>query len=113
MHTLENLLQALDSHTAYLQWNERQADDGKLTLPIFYRNVLDCIRYLLHQIAYRGDFVDAPRWGYDTNGQRIYGEMHAAHWWWDHQVQPHNLFLSKKSFTETRRHRQVRRLFRS
>jgi len=29
MHTLENLLQALDPHSAYLQWNEEQVDHGK------------------------------------------------------------------------------------
>jgi len=29
MHTLDNLLQALDPHSAYLQWNEGQVDDGK------------------------------------------------------------------------------------
>jgi len=39
MHTLENLLLALDPHSAYLQWNEGQVDDGKRTLPFFYRNV--------------------------------------------------------------------------
>jgi len=114
MHTLENLLQPLDPHSAYLQWNEGQVDDSKRTLPFFYRNVLDCVRYLLRQIAYRDDFVYAPRREYDTNGQRIYGEMHTADWWWDLQVQPHNPFLSKQSLTETRRHfRQVRRWFRS
>jgi len=35
MHTLENLLQTLDPHRAYLQWNEGQLDDGKRTLPCF------------------------------------------------------------------------------
>jgi len=114
MHTLENHLQALDAPSAYLQWNEGQVDDGKRTLPFFYRNVLDCLSYLLHQIAYRDDFVYAPRREYDTNGQRIYADMHTADWWWDLQVQPHNPFLSKQSLTETRRHfSQVRRLFRS
>jgi len=57
MHTLENLLQALDPHSAYLQWNKGQVDDGKRTLPFFYRNILDCVRYLLRQITYRDDFV--------------------------------------------------------
>jgi len=114
IHTLENLLQALDPHSAYLQWNEGQVDDGKRTLPFFYRMVLDCVIYLLHQIAYRDDFLYAPRREYDTNGQRIYAEMHAADWWWDLQVQPHNPFVIKQSQTEPRRHlRQVRRLFRS
>jgi len=80
MHTLKNLLQALDPHSAYLQWNEGQVDDGKRTLPFFYRNVLDCVRYRLRQIAYRDDVVYTPRREYDTNGQRIYTEMHKADW---------------------------------
>jgi len=104
MHTLENLLQALDPHSAYLQWNEGQVDDGKRRLSFFYRTVLDCGRYHLCQIASRDDFVYAPPREYDTNGQRIYAEMHMADWWWDLQVQPHNPFLSKQSLTETRRH---------
>jgi len=29
MSTLENLLQALDPHSAYLQWNKGQVDDGQ------------------------------------------------------------------------------------
>jgi len=114
MHTLKNLLQALDPQSAYLQWNQGQVDDGKGTLPFFYRNVLDCVSYLLRQIAYRDNFVYAPCSEYDINGHWIYAEMHTADWWWDLQVQPLNLFLSKQSLTETRRHfRQVRHLFHS
>jgi len=29
MHRLESLFQALDPHSAYLQWNEGQVDHGK------------------------------------------------------------------------------------
>jgi len=61
MYTLENLLQALYPHSAYLQWNEGQVDDSKRILPFFYRNVLDCVRYLLRQIAYRDDFASSTR----------------------------------------------------
>jgi len=92
MHTLENLLQALDPHSAYLQWNKGQVDDCKRTLAFLYRNVLDCVSYLVRQIAYRDDFVYASRSEYDTNGQRIYAEIHTADWWWDLQVQLHNSF---------------------
>ena len=52
MHTLENHLRSLDRYTPYLQWFEGQVEDSKRTLPFFYRNVLDCVRYLLRQIAY-------------------------------------------------------------
>ena len=86
MHTLENHVRLLDPYSQYLQWFEEQVEDGQSTLPFFYRNVLGCVRYLLHQIAYRHDLVYAPRHEYDSTGQRIYAEMHTADWWWDVQV---------------------------
>jgi len=55
-------------------------EDGQITFPFFYRDVLDCVRYLLHRIAYRDDLVNAPRREYDQSGQRIYAEMHMADW---------------------------------
>jgi len=61
MHTLENLLRHLDPYTPYLQWLEGHVEDGQKTLPVFYRNVLDCVRYYLRQIVYHNDLVDAPR----------------------------------------------------
>jgi len=51
MHTLENHLRSLDPLGLYLQWFEGQVEDSKRTLPFFYRNVLDCVRYLLRQMA--------------------------------------------------------------
>lgn len=86
MYTLENHLQSLDPFGLYLQWLEGQVEDGMRTLPFFYRNILDCVRYLLRQITYRDDLVYAPRREYDQAGQRIYAEMHTADWWWDVQV---------------------------
>jgi len=74
MHTLENLLRHLDPYSPYLQWLEGHVEDGQRTLPFFYRNVLACVRYLLRRIAYRDDFVYAPRREYDQSGQRIYAE---------------------------------------
>ena len=95
MHTLENLLRHLDPYGPYLQWFEGHVEDGQRTLPFFYRDVLDCVRYLLRQIAYRDDLVYAPRREYDQSGQRIYAEMHTADWWWDVQVLLRPLFYVK------------------
>ena len=57
MHMLENHLRSLDPYSSYLQWFEQQVEDSKRTLPFFYRNVLDCVRYLLGQIACQDGFV--------------------------------------------------------
>jgi len=81
MHTLENLLRHLDPDSPYLQWLEGHVEDCLRILPFFYWNVLDCVRYLLCQIAYRDDLVYGPRREYDQSGQRIYAEMHTADWW--------------------------------
>jgi len=91
MHTLENHLYSLDPHSSSLQWFEGQVEDSKRTLPFFYRNVLDCLRYLLRQIACQDDLVYAPRREFDPNGERIYAEMHTADGWWDVEVQRSNL----------------------
>jgi len=92
MHTLEIHLRAWDPHSAYIQWYKGQVDDGKRILLFFYRQVLDCVRYLLHQIAYRDDFVYALCREYDPSRSRIYAEMHTAHWWSDVQVLHPNPF---------------------
>jgi len=81
MHTLENHLRSLDPHSSYLQWFEGQVEDTKGILPFFYRNVLDWVRYLLRQIAYQDDLLYPPRREFDSNGERIYAEMHTADWW--------------------------------
>jgi len=47
MHTLEKHLRELDPYSRYLQWFEGQVEDRKRTLSFFYRNVLDCVKYLL------------------------------------------------------------------
>ena len=110
MHTLENLLRHLDPYSPYLQWLEGHVEDGQRTLPFFYRNVLDCVRYLLRQIAYRDDLVYAPRREYDQSGQRIYAEMHTADWWWDVQVLPRSLFHVKSILIDHRKHSRKGRL---
>jgi len=71
MHTLENQPRFLDPYSQYLQSFEGQVEDGQSTLPFFYRAVLGCVRYLLRQIAYPDDLVDAPQREYDPSGQRI------------------------------------------
>jgi len=94
-HTFENLLRHLDPYCPYLQWLEGHVEDDQRTLPFFYRNVLDCVRYLLRKIAYCDDLVYAPRREYDQSGQRIYAEMHTADLWWDVQVLLRSLFYVK------------------
>lgn len=89
VHMLTNYLGSLDPHSSYLEWFEGQVEKSKETVSFkfFYSNVLDCVRYLLCQIAYQEDLVYILRHELDPNGERIYADMHTSDQWTD--VQEH------------------------
>jgi len=58
----------------------------------FYRNSVDCLRYLVSQPADGEDLVNMPRREQGQRGQKIYAEMHTADWWWEVQVLLCSLF---------------------
>ena len=68
-------------------WAEASIDDGRHATTFYYRNIIDCIRCLIRQVAYSSDMVYAPIREYDSSGERLYAEMHTADWWWDMQVE--------------------------
>jgi len=80
MHMWENLLQHLDPYSPDKPWFERHIDDGQRTLPFFYWNFLDDVRYLLDPLASRNDRVHKPLSEYHLSGQKIYPEMYTADW---------------------------------
>ncbi|KAG0644303.1 hypothetical protein HOY80DRAFT_1075254 [Tuber brumale] len=53
----------------------------------FYRNPLDCVKYLLCQKCSAQDIVYAPvkDWDSETPPARVYSEMHVGDWWWETQ----------------------------
>jgi len=53
---------------------------------IFYRDVVECIRYLLCQKAFAQDLLFKPSREFDSQGCRVYMEMHTVDWWWEMQV---------------------------
>jgi len=85
-HTLRQHLNILDPFREYLVWAEASIDDGRHATTLYYRNIIDCVRYLIRQVAYSSDMVYAPLREYDSSGERLYSEMHTADWWWDMQV---------------------------
>jgi len=85
-YTLRQHLDVLDPFSEYLVWTEAAIDDGQHATTFYYRNVLNCVRYLIRQVAYKSDMVYAPMREYDSSGERLYSEMHTADWWWDTQV---------------------------
>jgi len=85
-YTMQQHLDELDPFGDYLVWTEAAIDDGQHVTTFYYRNVIDCVRFLIHQVAYRSEMVYAPVREYNSSGERLYSEMHTADWWWDTQV---------------------------
>ncbi|KAG0633524.1 hypothetical protein HOY80DRAFT_1104646 [Tuber brumale] len=53
----------------------------------FYRNPLDCAKYLLSQKCFAQDIIYAPvkDRNSETPPARVYSEMHMGDWWWETQ----------------------------
>jgi len=85
-YTLRQHLDILDSFREYLVWAEASIDDGRHATTFDYRNIIDCVRCLIRQVAYSTDMVYARIREYDSSGERLYSEMPTADWWWDMQV---------------------------
>jgi len=77
-YTMRRHLDVLDPLGEYLVWTEAVMDGGRHTATFYYWNIIDCVRYLIHQVVYRSDMVYAPIWEYDSSGERLYSEMHMA-----------------------------------
>jgi len=59
-YTLQQHLDVLDPFGEYLTWTEAVIGDSRYTTTVYDRNAIDCVRYLVHQVAYRSDMVYAP-----------------------------------------------------
>ena len=77
-NTLRQHLDILDPFGEYLVWAEASIDNGRHATTFYYRNIIDCVRYLICQVAYSSDMVYAPIREYDSSGERLYSEMYTA-----------------------------------
>jgi len=59
-YTLRQYLDVLDPFREYLVWAEASIDDGRHATTFYYRNITDCVRYLICQVVYSSDIVYAP-----------------------------------------------------
>jgi len=51
-YTLRQSLDVLDPFREYLVWAEASIGDGRHATSLYYPNILDCVRYLIHQVTY-------------------------------------------------------------
>jgi hypothetical protein len=105
-YTLEKHLKNLDPLSKYPEWTEGIVEDRNHTICFFYRNIIDCVRYLITQIAHKDSMAYAPVKEYDQVGAQLYSEMHTAQWWWEIQVNSTTrsrgmLHILTKDFEET------------
>jgi hypothetical protein len=54
--------------------------------PFYYCDPVACAAYLLGQPCYTPDMVYCPVRETNSEGARMYSEMHMADWWWQTQV---------------------------
>jgi len=85
-YTLRQPHDVLDHFREYLVWAEASIDHGRHATTFYYRNISDCVRYLIRQVAYSSDIVYGPIGEYDSRGERLYSGMHTPVWGWDLQV---------------------------
>jgi len=79
---MRNLLAVMESEAGNPPWIEGHVDytiTGRQ--PFFYRNVVQCIAYLLKQKAFARHFLWRSRKEYDYEGKRRFTEMNTCDWW--------------------------------
>ena len=65
-----------------------EPEETSLRQRFFFRDPIQCARYLLGQRCFAEDMVYPPvkEWNGEEPPQRVYSEMHTADWWWETQV---------------------------
>ena len=85
-YKLDQYITALDPYQHFLEWKEGIYKNDGYSSTFFYRDIVQCVEYLLSQPAYWDDIVYAPVREHNETGERLYSEMHTADWWWETQV---------------------------
>jgi len=83
---MQQHLDVLDPFRDYLVRTKAEINDGRHMTSFYYQNIIDCIHYLICQVAYRSTIVYEPIWEYKSSEEQSYSEMHMADWWWETQV---------------------------
>jgi len=82
-YTMRQYLDLLDPFDDYVVLTEAEIQDGRQVRTFYYRNVINCVRYLIRKVTYRSDMVYEPIQQYNSSGERLYSAMHTAYWWWE------------------------------
>ncbi|KAH0604492.1 uncharacterized protein H6S33_006869 [Morchella sextelata] len=83
-YTFQNQLDKMTGSPPNFQYGTVGDGFGRTT-DLYYRNPVECARYLLGQRCYKSSMVYRPERVYDADGYQLYSEMHTADWWWNMQ----------------------------
>src|SRR5205085_5238838 len=75
----------MDNSLGPESWRKVEVTLSGANVPFYYRDPVDCVKYLIRQRAYQSDMVFSPKRLYEGD-ERQYGKLHTADWWWDTQV---------------------------
>ena len=84
--------------TLSMAWNEQHPDP----IVFWHCDLIACTKWVLRQPAYKEHLVYTPVRSFNTAGQRVYGEMSSADWWWETQVNHHSNIDEPWADSETR-----------
>ena len=92
-YTFRALLNNMDNGLGPESWWHGDVIFSGTKVPFYFRDPVDCVKYLIRQKAYQSDLVYSPERLYEGD-ERQYGELHTADWWWDTQVtDPETLYF--------------------
>ena len=80
MYTLDQYITALDPYQHFLEWKEEIYKNDGYSSASFYRDIVQCVEYLLWQPTYQDDIVYTLVWEHNESGERLYSKMHTAYW---------------------------------
>ena len=78
---LWELLENIEFGFGPWSWTSFEIESGTL----WTRNILQCIQLLLGHLPFADHTVYGPSRLFDSNGGRIYNEIHTGNWWWEMQ----------------------------
>jgi hypothetical protein len=78
---LWELLENIEFGFGPRSWTSFEIESGTL----WTRNILHCIQLLLGHLPFADHTVYGPSRLFDSNGGRIYNEIHTGNWWWEMQ----------------------------
>ena len=78
---LWEILRNLDFGLGANSWYEASGHHGA----IYFRDIFDCIKFLLGHLPFAEDLDFAPVQLFDSADNRIYTEMNSGDWWWETQ----------------------------